>query len=113
MSEKHRLAVLPGDYIGPEVIGSALEVLRAAAGRHGFSFEEVSLPFGGNALDSHGTPLPQETLDAVDTCDAVLMGAAGGPVGDHPGTGSPAKNGSNQASWGCAATWACSPTCVR
>ena len=84
MSEKHRLAVLPGDYIGPEVIGSALEVLRAAASTNGFSFEEVTLPFGGNALDSHGTPLPQETLDAVDTCDAVLMGAAGGPVGDHP-----------------------------
>ena len=84
MSEKHRLAVLPGDYIGPEIIGSALEILRAAAGHHDFRFEEVSLPFGGNALDSHGTPLPQETLDAVDTCDAVLMGAAGGPVGDHP-----------------------------
>ena len=84
MSDKHRLAVLAGDFIGPEVTGAALEVLREAAARHDISFEEVHLPFGGNALDSHGTPLPQETLDGVDTCDAVLMGAAGGPVGDHP-----------------------------
>lgn len=89
MSENHRLAVLPGDFIGPEVTEAALEVLRATASSHGFSFSEVSLPFGGNALDSHGTPLPQETLDAVDACDAVLMGAAGGPVGDHPWNNQP------------------------
>lgn len=84
MSETHRLAVLAGDFIGPEVTGAALEVLRAAAARHGFSFEEEHLPFGGNALDSHGSPLPDETLSGVDRADAVLLGAAGGPVGDHP-----------------------------
>src|SRR5690625_2126782 len=84
MSKEHRLAVLPGDFIGPEVTTAALEVLREAAGKHGITFSEVELPFGGNALDSHGTPLPEETLAGVDTCDAVLLGAAGGPVGDHP-----------------------------
>ncbi len=84
MNETRRLAVLPGDYIGPEVTRSALTVLRAAAARHSIRFDSIELPFGGSALDSHGTPLPQETLDGVDGCDAVLMGAAGGPVGDHP-----------------------------
>src|SRR5690625_608595 len=84
MSETHRLAVLAGDFIGPEVTGAALEVLRAAAARHGFCFEEEHLPFGGNALDSHGSPLPDENLSGVDRADAVLLGAAGGPVGDHP-----------------------------
>lgn len=84
MSSKHRLAVLEGDYIGPEVTRAALQVLREAAALHGLSFEEVNLPFGGNALDSHGKPLPDETIAGVDSCDAVLLGAAGGPVGDHP-----------------------------
>ncbi|HLR47382.1 MAG TPA: 3-isopropylmalate dehydrogenase, partial [Deinococcales bacterium] len=83
MSKTHRLAVLPGDFIGPEVTGAALEVLHHAAGKHGVEFETVELPFGGSALDSHGTPLPAETLEGVDECDAVLLGAAGGPVGDH------------------------------
>ncbi len=84
MTGVRRLAVLPGDFIGPEVTAAALRVLRAAAGRHSIAFDSVELPFGGNALDSHGTPLPQQTLDEIDGCDAVLMGAAGGPVGDHP-----------------------------
>lgn len=84
MSEIRKLAVLPGDFIGPEVTAAALTVLRAAASRHGVAFDSIELPFGGGALDTHGTPLPQETLDGVDACDAVLMGAAGGPVGDHP-----------------------------
>ncbi len=92
MTETHRLAVLAGDGIGPEVTNAALEVLREAAGRHGINFTEVRLPFGGRALDEHGTPLPKETLEGVDTCDAVLMGAAGGPVGDHPWNRQPREN---------------------
>lgn len=92
MSETHRLAVLPGDFIGPEVTSAAVEVLRAAAARHGFSFEAEELPFGGHALDSHGSPLPQETLAGVDRADAVLLGAAGGPVGDHPWNRQPREN---------------------
>lgn len=92
MTETHRLAVLAGDFIGPEVTNAALEVLREAAGRHGINFTEVRLPFGGRALDEHGTPLPKETLEGVDTCDAVLMGAAGGPVGDHPWNRQPREN---------------------
>ena len=80
----YTIAVLPGDFIGPEVVDAALEVLNAVADAYGLSFEYTRLPFGGNALETHGTPLPIETKDACAAADAVLMGAAGGPVGDHP-----------------------------
>ena len=80
----YRIAVLPGDFIGPEVIAATVEALEALAPQHGIEFEFESLPFGGSAIDSHGEPLPQVTRDAAANSDAVLMGSAGGPVGDHP-----------------------------
>jgi 3-isopropylmalate dehydrogenase len=80
----YNLAVLPGDFIGPEVIDATITVLDALAVRYDLSFTYTRLPFGGNALESHGTPLPEETKAACSEADAVLMGSAGGPVGDHP-----------------------------
>ena len=80
----YRIAVLPGDFIGPEVIDATLLLLEAMSDRFDLSFEFERLPFGGGAIDSHGTALPEETRAAVLECDAVLMGSAGGPVGDHP-----------------------------
>lgn len=80
----YKIAVLPGDFIGPEVIDASLELLEVVASKHDLSFEYVRLPFGGNALESHGKPLPEETLEGIQGTDAVLMGAVGGPVGDHP-----------------------------
>ena len=80
----YRIAVLPGDFIGPEVIDATLEVLGALGDTHGIRFAFERLPFGGGAIDSHGEPLPQETRTACSASDAVLMGSAGGPVGDHP-----------------------------
>ena len=80
----HRIAVLPGDFIGPEVIDSAREVLDAVADRFGLELAYDVLPFGGSAIDTHGDPLPDETAAAILQADAVLMGSAGGPVGDHP-----------------------------
>lgn len=79
-----RIAVLPGDFIGPEVIDASLEVLAAISVRFDLDFEYRRLPFGGSAIDSHGAALPDETRAGVLDCDAVLMGSAGGPVGDHP-----------------------------
>ena len=79
-----RVAVLPGDFIGPEVIGSALSVLKTLEQTHGVKLEYQSLPFGGSAIESHGEAFPQSTKDAVLEADAVLMGSVGGPVGDHP-----------------------------
>ncbi len=79
-----RIAVLPGDFIGPEVIGATLRVLGALNHSHGLALEFETLPFGGGAIESHGAPLPEVTKDAVLQADAVLMGSVGGPVGDHP-----------------------------
>ena len=79
-----KIAVLPADFIGPEVIDATLVTLEALAPKHGLSFEFERLPFGGNAIESHGEPLPQVTRTAVSKADAVLMGSVGGPVGDHP-----------------------------
>jgi 3-isopropylmalate dehydrogenase len=80
----YQLAVLPGDFIGPEVIDATIAVLDALSVHYGLSFAYTRLPFGGSALESHGTPLPEETKAACGTADAVLLGAVGGPVGDHP-----------------------------
>lgn len=79
-----RIAVLPGDFIGPEVISATVRVLDAMRQTHGLQLEFETLPFGGGAIESHGAPLPQVTQEAVLKSDAVLMGSVGGPVGDHP-----------------------------
>ncbi|HTX06012.1 MAG TPA: isocitrate/isopropylmalate family dehydrogenase, partial [Steroidobacteraceae bacterium] len=81
---KARIAVLPGDGIGPEVIAQGLRCLRALA--HGFGHELTlaELPFGGAAIELCGNPLPQSTLTACLEADAVLLGAIGGPKWSAP-----------------------------
>jgi 3-isopropylmalate dehydrogenase len=73
----HRIVTLPGDGIGPEILSPALEVLRAVG-----EFEFESHPFGGAAIDLHGTALTDETLAACRAADAVLLAAVGGPKWD-------------------------------
>lgn len=74
-----KVAVLPGDGIGPEVTAEAVNVLRAL--RSDIEFE--SAPVGGAAYDEAGHPLPSATLDLCKKADAVLLGAVGGPQWDH------------------------------
>jgi 3-isopropylmalate dehydrogenase len=74
-----RIAVLPGDGIGPEVIAAGLACLRAIGERFGHEFELTELAFGGAAIDAAGEPLPPATLQACRSADAVLLGAVGGP----------------------------------
>jgi len=74
-----KIAVLPGDGIGPEVTRAAIELLQDCAGAFGHRFEFRDYAFGGNAIDSHGAPLPPETLAGCRASDAVLLGAIGGP----------------------------------
>jgi 3-isopropylmalate dehydrogenase len=81
---KAKIAVLPGDGIGPEVTAQGLRCLRAIAERHGHQFELTELPFGGAAIDLCGNPLPAETLKACLEADAVLLGAIGGPKWSAP-----------------------------
>ena len=68
-----RVAVLPGDGIGPEVAGEAVRLLDA------LGIEHTEHAFGGNAILAQGTPLPDETLAACREADAVLLGAVGLP----------------------------------
>jgi len=79
-----RIAVLPGDGIGPEVIDAALQCLRAVAARFGHELTLEELAFGGVAIDAHGDPLPPATLAACRAADAVLLGAIGGPRWSAP-----------------------------
>jgi 3-isopropylmalate dehydrogenase len=73
-----RVILLPGDGIGPEIIGPAVAVLRAA----GADFDYEERVFGGAAIDAHGTALTDETLAACAAADAVLLAAVGGPKWD-------------------------------
>jgi len=79
-----RIAVLPGDGIGPEVVAEAVKVLRRVAEVYGHSFEFEEGLVGGIALDETGEPLPAETLALCRRSDAVLLGAVGGPKWDDP-----------------------------
>ena len=78
----YSIAVISGDGIGPEVMAPALEVLDAAGDKAGHVFNYVELEAGGKAIDSTGEPLPAETLTTVKNCDALLLGAVGGPKWD-------------------------------
>jgi 3-isopropylmalate dehydrogenase len=79
-----RIAVLPGDGIGPEVIAQGLRCLRALGEAGGHDFELTEYAFGGAAIDRHGEPLPAATLTACREADAVLLGAIGGPRWSAP-----------------------------
>lgn len=74
----HKVAVLPGDGIGPEIMEAALKVLTAAGKLEGESFEFNHALIGGAAIDATGEPLPKETLDICKASDAVLLAAIGG-----------------------------------
>ncbi|MDR3146907.1 MAG: 3-isopropylmalate dehydrogenase [Treponema sp.] len=79
---KYSIALAPGDGIGPEVVSLAVEVLDAVGDKFDHVFNYVELIIGGRAIDEAGEPLPAETLDAARQCDAVLLGAVGGPRWD-------------------------------
>jgi len=73
-----KIAVLPGDGVGPEVIAEAMKVLDVL-GREGLRFEAEQALVGGAAYDATGDPIPEATLQVARKADAVLFGAVGGP----------------------------------
>lgn len=79
-----RIAVLPGDGIGPEVTAAALQVLERVAQRFGHSVDVHEALIGGAAIDATGSPLPNETLALCRDSDAILLGAVGGPKWSDP-----------------------------
>lgn len=79
----YKIAVIPGDGIGPEIVGVSLKVLNKIAEKFDHQFNYTEVLAGGAAIDACGTPLPQETVDICKDSDAVLLGALGGPKWDN------------------------------
>ncbi len=77
-----KIAVLPGDGIGPEIIDQAVRVLEAVGQRFGRHYEFTRGLVGGAAYDATGAPLPEETLELCLNSEAILFGAVGGPKWD-------------------------------
>ena len=80
----YRIATIPGDGVGPEVVAAARRVVDAAAARFAFDVEWSDHAAGGNAIDRYGVAIREEDVVACGTADAVLLGAVGGPKWDDP-----------------------------
>ena len=78
-----KIAILPGDGIGPEVMKEAVKVLKVAQNRFSLEFEYDSADVGGCAIDKYSTALPEETLGICDSSDAILFGSVGGPTWEN------------------------------
>ncbi|MCP5131057.1 MAG: 3-isopropylmalate dehydrogenase [Pseudomonadales bacterium] len=77
-----KILVLPGDYIGPEIMAEAVKVLQEVDQRFKLDLALEYGLLGGAALDATGVPLPDETLKLAKAADAILLGAVGGPKWD-------------------------------
>ena len=82
MTTSYRITLLPGDGIGPEIMAVARQLLDAVSSSHGFSLVYDVQPMGGVAIDATGEPLPNSTLEACKSADAVLLAAIGSPQYD-------------------------------
>lgn len=88
----YKIAVVPGDGIGPEVIDQALRVLDRIGEKYNYTFTYTKVLAGGAAIDATGKCLPQETIDVCKASDAVLLGAVGGWKWDNlPGDERPER----------------------
>ena len=76
---KHKIAILPGDGIGPEIMAEAVKVLDLLQSTHGLSATLEQAHVGGAGYDAHGHPLPEQTLAVARSADAILLGSVGGP----------------------------------
>ena len=92
-NQTHRITLLPGDGIGPEIIEVAVAVLKQVGEQQNLSFDFTEAPIGGAAIDETGSPLPEETLEDCRQSDAVLLASIGGykwdnlPRAQRPETG--------------------------
>lgn len=77
-----KVALIPGDGIGPEIVREAKKVLDRVCEKFGHTFEYTKLLMGGCSIDAYGKPLTEETLEAAKASDSVLLGAVGGNVGN-------------------------------
>ncbi len=80
----YRIALIPGDGVGPEVVASAVAVLEATGRAFGFGLAWDELVVGGAGIDAYGVAIRPEDIEACRVADAVLLGAVGGPRWDDP-----------------------------
>lgn len=78
----YNIAVIPGDGIGPEIIGEAKKVLDKVGSVYGHDFQYTKVLMGGISIDTYGVPLTDEALETAKNSDSVLLGAVGGDVGN-------------------------------
>lgn len=78
-----KIALVPGDGIGPDIVAESVKVLDKVAEVYGHKVSYKSLLAGGASIDKYGTPLTDETLEECKKSDAVLLGAVGGPKWDN------------------------------
>lgn len=80
---KKKIAVLPGDGIGPEIIAEAVKTLDKIARSYNHSFEYTYVDIGGCSIDKYGVPITDEGMNICKNSDSVLLGAVGGPKWDN------------------------------
>ncbi|MCR1840506.1 3-isopropylmalate dehydrogenase [Murimonas intestini] len=80
----HKIAVIPGDGIGPEIVAEAQKVLDAAGKKYGFEMEYTKVLLGGASIDVHGKPITDEAIETARSSEAVLMGSIGGDAATSP-----------------------------
>jgi 3-isopropylmalate dehydrogenase len=79
-----KIACIPGDGIGPEIVREAKKVLDKVAGCYGSRIEYTDILMGGASIDVHGVPLTEEAVETAKRADAVLMGSIGGNTTTSP-----------------------------
>ena len=77
-----KIAIIPGDGIGPEIMREAVKVLNSVAHRFDCKFDFNEYLAGGAAIDNYGSPIPEETIEGCRLSDAILFGSVGGPKWD-------------------------------
>jgi 3-isopropylmalate dehydrogenase len=80
----YRIAAIPGDGVGPDVVAAARSVVDAVGVRFGFTVEWTEILAGGLAIDTHGVAIRPEDVETAGSCDAILLGAVGGPRWSDP-----------------------------
>lgn len=81
---EYKIAVVPGDGIGPEIVAEALKVLNATAKKHKFNLNYEELLLGGASIDVNGVPITEETIEKARMSQAILMGSIGGDIHTSP-----------------------------
>ena len=81
---EYKIALIPGDGIGPEIVAEAKKVLDRVCEKYSHKFSYTKVLLGGASIDAHGVPLTEEAIAQAKASDAVLMGSIGGDAKTSP-----------------------------